>query len=56
MRVRVGQGFDIHRFTDDPDRPLILGGVLYPNERGLEGHSDGTPSPARCPPRRCGTR
>ena len=41
MRVRVGQGFDIHRFTDDdPDRPLILGGVLYPNERGLEGHSD----------------
>ena len=40
MRVRVGQGFDIHRFTDDPGRPLILGGVLYPNERGLEGHSD----------------
>ena len=40
MRVRVGQGFDIHRFTDDPGRPLILGGVLYPDERGLEGHSD----------------
>ena len=24
MRVRVGQGFDIHRFTDDPGRPLSL--------------------------------
>ncbi|NDE60552.1 MAG: 2-C-methyl-D-erythritol 2,4-cyclodiphosphate synthase, partial [Acidimicrobiia bacterium] len=25
--VRVGQGFDIHRFTDDPERRLVLGGV-----------------------------
>ena len=25
--MRVGQGFDIHRFSDDPSRPLVLGGV-----------------------------
>jgi 2-C-methyl-D-erythritol 2,4-cyclodiphosphate synthase len=40
MRVRVGQGFDVHAFSDDPSRPLILGGVLFEGERGLEGHSD----------------
>lgn len=42
MRVRVGQGFDIHRFVDESDtnRKLILGGVHYVNERGLVGHSD----------------
>lgn len=38
--IRVGQGFDIHAFTDDPDRVLVLGGVTYPGERGLAGHSD----------------
>jgi 2-C-methyl-D-erythritol 2,4-cyclodiphosphate synthase len=38
--VRVGQGFDIHRFTDDPSRPLVLGGVVFDGERGLHGHSD----------------
>ena len=38
--MRVGQGFDIHRFSEDPDRPLILGGVVFPGERGLDGHSD----------------
>ncbi|MEY3166647.1 MAG: 2-C-methyl-D-erythritol 2,4-cyclodiphosphate synthase [Actinomycetota bacterium] len=38
--VRVGQGFDIHRFSDDPSRVLILGGVHFVGERGLEGHSD----------------
>jgi len=38
--VRVGQGFDIHRFSDDPTRPLVLGGVEFPGERGLHGHSD----------------
>ena len=38
--VRVGQGFDIHRFSDDPLRALILGGVHFVGERGLEGHSD----------------
>ena len=38
-RIRVGQGFDIHRFADD-DRPLVLAGVTIPGERGLLGHSD----------------
>ena len=40
MSVRVGQGFDIHRFSDDPDRVLVLGGVTFAGERGLVGHSD----------------
>ena len=40
MRVRVGQGFDVHRFSDDPDRALVLGGIAFPAERGLAGHSD----------------
>ena len=38
--IRVGQGFDIHRFSDDPNRPLVLGGVTFEGVRGLEGHSD----------------
>ena len=37
--VRIGQGFDIHAFATD-DRPLVLGGVTFPGERGLLGHSD----------------
>ena len=37
--MRVGKGFDIHRFADD-DRPLVLAGVHIPGERGLHGHSD----------------
>ena len=39
MQIRVGQGFDIHRFSDNPDRRLILGGCLFEG-LGLEGHSD----------------
>ena len=38
--IRVGQGFDVHRYSDDPDRPLVLGGVQFDGERGLDGHSD----------------
>ena len=38
--VRVGQGFDVHAFSDDPARRLVLGGVHFPDERGLVGHSD----------------
>jgi 2-C-methyl-D-erythritol 2,4-cyclodiphosphate synthase len=38
--IRVGQGFDIHRHTDDPDRALMLGGCRFDGERGLIGHSD----------------
>lgn len=37
--VRVGFGYDIHRLV--PGRPLLLGGVEIPYERGLLGHSDG---------------
>jgi 2-C-methyl-D-erythritol 2,4-cyclodiphosphate synthase len=40
MNVRVGQGFDVHPWSDDPGRPLVLGGVVLPGERGLAGHSD----------------
>lgn len=39
MNVRIGQGFDVHRFAED-DRPLVLAGVTFPGERGLHGHSD----------------
>lgn len=40
--IRVGQGFDIHRFSDVPidGRVLILGGVSFPGEPVLVGHSD----------------
>lgn len=38
--IRVGQGFDVHRFSDDPARVLVLGGVTFAGERGLVGHSD----------------
>ena len=36
--MRIGTGFDVHRFA--PDRKLILCGVEVPNELGLAGHSD----------------
>ena len=36
---RVGLGFDVH--PTDPSRPLSLGGVAFPGEPGLAGHSDG---------------
>jgi 2-C-methyl-D-erythritol 2,4-cyclodiphosphate synthase len=38
MPVRVGIGFDVHKLVGD--RPLILGGVRIPFEKGLEGFSD----------------
>jgi len=38
--MRVGHGFDVHPYSDDPDRPLVLGGVRFPGSRGLAGHSD----------------
>jgi 2-C-methyl-D-erythritol 2,4-cyclodiphosphate synthase len=40
VQVRVGQGFDVHPFSDDPGRALVLGGVTFDGERGLAGHSD----------------
>jgi 2-C-methyl-D-erythritol 2,4-cyclodiphosphate synthase len=37
--MRIGQGFDAHRFA--PGRRLVLGGVEIPYEQGMEAHSDG---------------
>ncbi|HVE93546.1 MAG TPA: 2-C-methyl-D-erythritol 2,4-cyclodiphosphate synthase [Acidimicrobiales bacterium] len=37
---RVGIGFDVHPFTSDSTRPLVLGGVTFDGVQGLEGHSD----------------
>jgi 2-C-methyl-D-erythritol 4-phosphate cytidylyltransferase/2-C-methyl-D-erythritol 2,4-cyclodiphosphate synthase len=36
--VRIGTGYDLHRLVEG--RPLILGGVAIPFEKGLAGHSD----------------
>lgn len=36
--MRIGLGYDVHRLVND--RPLILGGVKIPYEKGLLGHSD----------------
>ena len=36
--MRIGQGYDVHRLVHG--RPLFLGGVKIPFERGLDGHSD----------------
>lgn len=38
MELRVGEGWDTHALV--PGRPLVLGGVTIPSERGLLGHSD----------------
>ncbi|MGJ7036551.1 2-C-methyl-D-erythritol 2,4-cyclodiphosphate synthase [Anoxybacillus eryuanensis] len=35
---RIGQGFDVHQFAEG--RPLIIGGINIPYEKGLLGHSD----------------
>ncbi|MBM3872253.1 MAG: 2-C-methyl-D-erythritol 2,4-cyclodiphosphate synthase [Verrucomicrobia bacterium] len=36
--MRIGHGYDIHRLV--PGRPLVLGGVRFDTDYGLEGHSD----------------
>ena len=38
MEIRIGFGYDVHRFKES--KPLILGGVVFPEHRGLKGHSD----------------
>jgi 2-C-methyl-D-erythritol 2,4-cyclodiphosphate synthase len=38
MNFRIGHGYDIHRIV--PGRPLVLGGVKFDTDFGLEGHSD----------------
>ena len=37
--IRIGQGYDVHRFIDEGE--VILGGVTIDYEKGLEAHSDG---------------
>ena len=37
---RTGIGYDVHKFSADPTRPLYLGGVRFDGSPGLEGHSD----------------
>ncbi len=37
--MRIGHGYDAHTFTEG--RPLILGGVTIPHNKGLAAHSDG---------------
>ena len=36
--MRIGMGYDVHKLVEG--RPLILGGVKIPYEKGLLGHSD----------------
>ena len=36
--IRVGVGYDVHRLEEG--KPLVLGGVTVPHEKGLQGHSD----------------
>ncbi|KEO81711.1 2-C-methyl-D-erythritol 2,4-cyclodiphosphate synthase [Tumebacillus flagellatus] len=36
--MRIGMGYDVHELVEG--RPLILGGVTIPHEKGLLGHSD----------------
>ena len=38
MNLRIGHGYDIHRIASG--RPLVLGGVRFETDYGLEGHSD----------------
>ncbi len=38
MNLRVGMGYDVHRIA--PGRPLVLGGVRFESDWGLDGHSD----------------
>jgi len=40
VSLRIGQGYDVHAFSDDTGRPLVLGGVTIGGGRGLAGHSD----------------
>ncbi|MGC7402600.1 2-C-methyl-D-erythritol 2,4-cyclodiphosphate synthase [Pandoraea pneumonica] len=37
-KIRIGQGYDVHALV--PGRPLVMGGVTIPFDRGLLGHSD----------------
>lgn len=38
--TRTGLGYDVHRFSLEPDRPMMLGGIFFQDVTGLDGHSD----------------
>lgn len=38
MKIRIGSGIDIHQMVEG--RPLVIGGVTIPHDKGLLGHSD----------------
>jgi len=38
MKIRVGQGYDVHKWVEG--RPCILGGIQIPSDKGPQGHSD----------------
>ena len=40
-QLRVGIGVDAHAFSEDKKRKLTLAGLIWPDEIGLDGHSDG---------------
>jgi 2-C-methyl-D-erythritol 2,4-cyclodiphosphate synthase len=46
--LRVGQGFDVHPFSEDPSRVLVLGGVTFEGAAGLAGHSDADAAAHAC--------
>lgn len=46
--LRIGHGIDVHRFSGDPARPLVLGGVRIEGSPGLEGHSDADAAAHAC--------
>lgn len=45
--IRVGNGFDVHRWATD-ERPLVLGGIAWTEVPGLDGHSDADPVSHAC--------
>jgi len=40
LDIRTGMGYDIHAFSTDQNRKMVLGGVEFPGVIGLDGHSD----------------
>ena len=46
--IRVGHGFDVHPWSDEVDRHLVLGGTHFFDVAGLAGHSDADPIAHAC--------
>ena len=47
-QLRIGHGFDVHCWSDDTSRHLVLGGTHFPEVGGLAGHSDADPIAHAC--------